>query len=189
MSPSWSEHCAHSYIAPRARPSIVLLLLAALPITQHLAVIALFLAVFHGLLVGHFGAGQVGWTCCIVGILGWWVYRWGWARIQWQGSGQGKTILQDQPVTADNEVRIPAATCNSTTVDTTAAITSVSSCPGAWYPHFSDDIGLDMAACWRFVLRSLAACGLYDWQGCKITEKGETDQRGQEKAEQHLAAR
>jgi phosphatidylinositol glycan class C protein len=50
----------------------------ALPISQHLAVIALFLAVFEGMLDGGLGAGQVGWACVGLGLLGYIIRRWGW---------------------------------------------------------------------------------------------------------------
>ncbi|CAD6582018.1 MAG: hypothetical protein TREMPRED_003157, partial [Tremellales sp. Tagirdzhanova-0007] len=48
----------------------------------HLAVIALFLAVFHRLLIGDLGAGQVGWTCVLLGLAGYLARTWGWGKIQ-----------------------------------------------------------------------------------------------------------
>jgi phosphatidylinositol glycan class C protein len=72
-------------IASRPRPNIVTLCLAALPISQHLAVIALFLAVFRQLLIGGFGAGEVGWSCVGLGIGGYVIRRLGWDRPIKQG--------------------------------------------------------------------------------------------------------
>lgn len=66
----------------RARPSFTALVITALPISQHLGVIALFLAVFYGLMVGELGAGEIGWTC-VLGGLGAYMIRhvgWGTAR-------------------------------------------------------------------------------------------------------------
>ncbi|KAI9632299.1 phosphatidylinositol N-acetylglucosaminyltransferase-domain-containing protein [Dioszegia hungarica] len=66
----------------RARPSFTALVITALPISQHLGVTALFLAVFYGLMVGELGAGEIGWTC-VLGGLGAYMIRhvgWGTAR-------------------------------------------------------------------------------------------------------------
>ena len=50
----------------------------ALPITQHLAVITLFLSIFHALLVGRFGAGTVGWAVVLMSATGQAIRRIGW---------------------------------------------------------------------------------------------------------------
>ncbi|RSH84512.1 uncharacterized protein EHS24_006034 [Apiotrichum porosum] len=63
---------------PRPRPSLVPLLVATLPVSQHLAVITLFLAVFYAMLVGDFGATEVGWGCCMVGVVAYVLWRVGW---------------------------------------------------------------------------------------------------------------
>ena len=68
--------------APRTEPRFSSLFTAALPVSQHLAVIALFLAVFHQLLVGDLGAGEVGWTCVLLGLVGYFVRKWGWGQVQ-----------------------------------------------------------------------------------------------------------
>jgi phosphatidylinositol glycan class C protein len=53
-------------------------MLATLPVSQHLAVIALFLAIFYGMLVGNFGAEEVGWGCAAVGVVAYALWRVGW---------------------------------------------------------------------------------------------------------------
>lgn len=53
-------------------------MVAALPITQHISTIALFLAVFYAMNVGQLGAGQVGWSCVGLGLAGHGVYHLGW---------------------------------------------------------------------------------------------------------------
>lgn len=68
--------------APRPRPRLVSLLIATLPISQHLAVIALFLAVFYAMLQGHLGAGEVGWSCAAVGVIAHVLWRVGWGTTQ-----------------------------------------------------------------------------------------------------------
>ncbi|KAK4685446.1 phosphatidylinositol N-acetylglucosaminyltransferase subunit C, partial [Tremellales sp. Uapishka_1] len=70
------------HLPPKPRPHLRSLLFAALPISQHLAIIALFIAVFYGLLVDELGPGEVGWTCAACGWMGYGVRRWGW------GSGE-----------------------------------------------------------------------------------------------------
>ena len=66
--------------APRPRPDITALMLAALPISQHVATIALFLGVFHSLLAGRIAAAQVGWVCVALGLAGYIVHAYGWGR-------------------------------------------------------------------------------------------------------------
>jgi len=51
---------------------------------QHLAVIALFLAVFDGLREGAITPGQVDWACVGLGLTGYGVRRWGWGINQTQ---------------------------------------------------------------------------------------------------------
>jgi len=75
--------------APRPRPGLAVLIFGALPVSQHLAVIALFLAVFDGMLDGALGAGQVGWACVGLGLTGYVIRRWGW------GMGPGPKIPLD----------------------------------------------------------------------------------------------
>jgi hypothetical protein len=65
-------------IAPRPRPRLSTLIFGALPVGQHLAVIALFLAVFDGLKEGAIGPAQVDWACVGLGLTGYGVRRWGW---------------------------------------------------------------------------------------------------------------
>ena len=64
--------------APRPRPRPGALFLAALPVSQHLAVIALFIAIFGNLLDGSFEAGQVGWGCVALALVGYGIRRWIW---------------------------------------------------------------------------------------------------------------
>lgn len=84
-SPSWTSFVSLSSqseladtVAQRPRPKLLPLLLATLPVSQHLAVIALFLAVFYGMLVGDFGADEVGWMCAMVGVVAYTLWRVGW---------------------------------------------------------------------------------------------------------------
>ena len=84
--------------ATRPRPRIASLLVAALPITQHLASIALFLAVFYALLEGHLGAEQVGWGCVAVGLAGHGVYHHGWGDTTPQDlKGESGVLAPYQP--------------------------------------------------------------------------------------------
>lgn len=76
-------------VAPRPRPGLAVLIFGALPVSQHLAVIALFLAVFDGMLNDALGAGQVGWACVGLGLTGHVLRRWGW------GMGPGPKIPLD----------------------------------------------------------------------------------------------
>ncbi len=69
-------------IAPRPRPSLVSLLFAALPVTQHVAVITFFVAVFYALLVGHAAATEVGTCCAVAALLGFGIRKWGWGSDQ-----------------------------------------------------------------------------------------------------------
>ncbi|BEI80188.1 hypothetical protein CcaverHIS002_0107170 [Cutaneotrichosporon cavernicola] len=62
----------------RPRPKLVPLILATLPVSQHLAVITLFLAIFYGMLVGSFGAEEVGWACAFMGLVAYGLWRVGW---------------------------------------------------------------------------------------------------------------
>lgn len=62
----------------RPRPSFIALVSASLPISQHLGVISLFLAVFYALLTGGLGASEVGWTCVGVGLAVYLLRRFGW---------------------------------------------------------------------------------------------------------------
>lgn len=64
--------------APRPRPRLLPLMLATLPVSQHLAVIALFLAVFYAMLVGDFGAAEVGWSCTALELGAYALWRFGW---------------------------------------------------------------------------------------------------------------
>jgi phosphatidylinositol glycan class C protein len=66
--------------AQRPRPKLLPLIVATFPVSQHLAVIALFLAIFYAMLVGEFGAAEVGWTCASLGLLSYALYRIGWGR-------------------------------------------------------------------------------------------------------------
>jgi hypothetical protein len=69
-------------VAPRPRPRLSTLIYGALPVGQHLAVIALFLAVFDGLLEGNIGPGEVDCACLGLGLAGYGVRRWGWGITQ-----------------------------------------------------------------------------------------------------------
>ncbi|ORY25254.1 phosphatidylinositol N-acetylglucosaminyltransferase subunit C [Naematelia encephala] len=66
------------HLPSRPRPSLNTLFFSALPISQHLAVIALFIAIFYALLEGSLDAAEVGWTCVVLGIAGYVLRRWGW---------------------------------------------------------------------------------------------------------------
>ncbi|WOO78894.1 Phosphatidylinositol N-acetylglucosaminyltransferase GPI2 subunit [Vanrija pseudolonga] len=65
-------------LPPRPRPRLFPLMLATLPVSQHLAVIALFLAVFYAMLVGDFGAAEVGWSCTALELAAYALWRFGW---------------------------------------------------------------------------------------------------------------
>ncbi|WWC59939.1 uncharacterized protein I303_102502 [Kwoniella dejecticola CBS 10117] len=65
-------------LPPRPVPSLTPLLFAALPISLHLSIIALFLAVFYALLEGNVTPEEVGWKCVIFGLSGWGIHKWGW---------------------------------------------------------------------------------------------------------------
>ncbi|GFZ42882.1 hypothetical protein JCM24511_00600 [Saitozyma sp. JCM 24511] len=67
-------------LRPRPRPSLTSLLFTALPVTQHLGVIAIFLAIFYSLLVGEVDAAVVGWACVLAGMTGYLLLRWGWSH-------------------------------------------------------------------------------------------------------------
>jgi phosphatidylinositol glycan class C protein len=58
----------------------VSLLIAAFPVSQHLAVIALFLAVFYAMLKGNLGAAEVGWSVTATGLFSYGLYHVGWGR-------------------------------------------------------------------------------------------------------------
>jgi phosphatidylinositol glycan class C protein len=83
--------------APRPRPGLAVLIFGALPVSQHLAVIALFLAVFDGMLDGALGAGQVGWACVGLGLTGYMIRRWGWGM----GIGQKMPLDPDTRESAE----------------------------------------------------------------------------------------
>ena len=72
----WESCCSDA--APRHPPRLLPLIFAALPITQHLAVIAFFLAVFHALLTDTLSAAEVGWGCAAATLAIYTLYRWGW---------------------------------------------------------------------------------------------------------------
>ena len=76
--------------AKRPRPRLFSLIIAALPISQHLAVIGLFLAVFYRLLIDSFGAGEVGWSTVLLSLSGYTVRRWGWSYIPRASNPSGK---------------------------------------------------------------------------------------------------
>lgn len=65
-------------IAARPRPRLINLVIAALPILQHLSTVFLFLGVFNALLDDRIGAAQLGWTCFGLGGVGYCVFRFGW---------------------------------------------------------------------------------------------------------------
>ncbi|ODO06239.1 phosphatidylinositol glycan, class C [Cryptococcus wingfieldii CBS 7118] len=65
---------------PRPRPSFPALLFAALPITQHISTIAIFLAVLSALLDGRVTPESIGWGCFLGGLVGWGVWQRGWGR-------------------------------------------------------------------------------------------------------------
>ncbi|KIR26050.1 phosphatidylinositol glycan, class C [Cryptococcus deuterogattii LA55] len=67
-------------IPPRPRPPFHALLLACLPISQHISSIAIFLAIFAALLEGRVTPEAVGWGCVLSGIGGWAIWTWGWGR-------------------------------------------------------------------------------------------------------------
>lgn len=69
-----------TFAGPRPRPSLTSLLFTALPVTQHLGVIAIFLAIFYSLLVGEADAAVVGWACVLAGMTGYLLLRWGWSH-------------------------------------------------------------------------------------------------------------
>ncbi|ORX36416.1 phosphatidylinositol N-acetylglucosaminyltransferase subunit C [Kockovaella imperatae] len=78
------NHVPESFLAelrdlpPRPRPRLFALVIHALPITQHMAVIALFLSIFHALLIGRFSASSVGWAVVLSSVVGHFVRRLGW---------------------------------------------------------------------------------------------------------------
>ncbi|WWC98876.1 hypothetical protein V866_005770 [Kwoniella sp. B9012] len=65
-------------LPPRPIPRLIPLFFAALPISLHISVIALFLAVFHALLEGNVFPEDVGWKCVIFGLAGWAIHKYGW---------------------------------------------------------------------------------------------------------------
>ncbi|WVW79707.1 hypothetical protein I302_101677 [Kwoniella bestiolae CBS 10118] len=65
-------------LPPRPIPKLIPLLFAALPISLHLSVIALFLAIFYALLEGTVSPEEVGWKCVIFGLSGWAIHKYGW---------------------------------------------------------------------------------------------------------------
>ncbi|AFR99001.1 phosphatidylinositol glycan, class C [Cryptococcus neoformans C23] len=67
-------------ILPRPRPPFYSLLLACLPISQHISIIAVFLAIFVALLEERVTPEAVGWGCVLGGISGWAIWTWGWGR-------------------------------------------------------------------------------------------------------------
>ncbi|EJT47038.1 hypothetical protein A1Q1_04281 [Trichosporon asahii var. asahii CBS 2479] len=50
----------------------------ALPVSQHMAVIALFLAVYYGMLEGTLSPTGVGWSCAMIGLVAYALWRIGW---------------------------------------------------------------------------------------------------------------
>lgn len=56
-----------STLTARPRPSLSTLVVAALPISEHLSVIGVFVGVFWGMLDGRWGPGGVGWGMVLVG--------------------------------------------------------------------------------------------------------------------------
>lgn len=64
--------------APRPRPKLLSLIVAALPVSQHMAVIALFLAVYYGMLEDSLSPSGVAWTCSVIGLVAYALWRIGW---------------------------------------------------------------------------------------------------------------
>ncbi|WVO17931.1 hypothetical protein L204_105629 [Cryptococcus depauperatus] len=67
-------------ISLRPCPSLAALISAALPITQHVSTIAIFLAIFSALWDERVLPGSVSWGCFICSVIGWTVWQWGWGR-------------------------------------------------------------------------------------------------------------
>jgi hypothetical protein len=105
--------------------------LAALPISQHLGIIALFLAVFYALLTEKLGAGEVGWTCVVVGLLSYLIRRLGWGS-------------SSSPQTQTGSLRFWRGLTNSYSVHTAptsslTALTSLAPIAGLGYAHERDN--------------------------------------------------
>jgi hypothetical protein len=64
--------------AIKSAPSLTTLILAALPISQHVSAIALLVAVFYRLLVNTLSASVLGLTLTSATILGWTLLQYGW---------------------------------------------------------------------------------------------------------------
>ncbi|WWD16784.1 hypothetical protein CI109_101216 [Kwoniella shandongensis] len=80
------------HLPPRPQPPLSSLIFASLPISQHIIIIAIFLAIFYALLEGNVSAGVVGWGCFFFGVAGFGVYRWGW------GWGKGGVVAELDPL-------------------------------------------------------------------------------------------
>ncbi|EIW69155.1 hypothetical protein TREMEDRAFT_16788, partial [Tremella mesenterica DSM 1558] len=84
-------------LPPRPKPPLFPLILAALPVTQHLAVLALFIAIFHSLLTDRLTASQVGWGTILSSSFFYFVHSWGWGRsLSFKHSLDGKRRGNDE---------------------------------------------------------------------------------------------
>ncbi|WRT65421.1 uncharacterized protein IL334_002364 [Kwoniella shivajii] len=86
-------------LPPRPVPQLIPLLFAALPISLHLSVIALFLAIFYALLEGNVTPEEVIWKCVTFGLGGWAIHRWGWG-VHRQHVKEGSIIPAPTPLRA-----------------------------------------------------------------------------------------
>lgn len=173
---------ATDFSAVRPRPRFVDLVIAAAPISQHLGVIALFIAVFHGMLVRDLHAGQVGWTCVVCSLVAYFLRRYGWGMDHGgseQKSGMSKTKHSTYILKADLALAIilqyklsPRPHIASIDPSSTADITPATAVPLVPRPRHLDQrnyIRQYLAAGGRAVLRSLAPSELHNRTGCEST--------------------
>ncbi|KAK8861313.1 hypothetical protein IAR55_002132 [Kwoniella newhampshirensis] len=86
------------HLPPRPRPHLSSLIFASLPISQHINIIAVFLAIFYALLDGDVDAAVVGWGCFASGLAGFAVHRWGWGVTSRRDAGQNPLIPPPTPL-------------------------------------------------------------------------------------------
>ncbi|WVF66703.1 hypothetical protein IAT40_001445 [Kwoniella sp. CBS 6097] len=80
-------------LPPRPTPKVVPLFFAALPISLHLSIIAIFLSVFYDLLNDIMSPEQVTFGCVLFGLGGWGVYKLGWGVAKYRIKSSDRDLI------------------------------------------------------------------------------------------------
>lgn len=154
----------------RPRPRLVSLIWAVLPVSQHLAVIALFLAVFYRLLVYDLGPGQVGWGCVVFGFVGFGIHRWGWGHSYPRRSDPTSSwsLLTVCYALAKRSHSVTTGSNTTSTLDTTSTV-ALPTLAGTRHTYIRNNLRLDLASSGRTVLPPSFVGGFSDWDRCSTT--------------------